>query len=164
MLKRSMVVAVGVVSLGAACTVPSIGVPCSLNLNSPEFGFALTMPAGFACGSVVNVPTPVIVAWVNYVNSAADSTADVIVVANSGGDGNGNGAEPPGQSEDLGEYTSTGNIVFGLAKTTSQGQTTYAGVTELSGQRLLFVGLRKAGDDASQLDVLKSILDTVQKL
>jgi hypothetical protein len=149
--------------LATACptvtTVPSIGVPCSNNLDASSFGFTLTIPADFTCTTVESNPSLLVstryrqnsTGYIAAVNLAPPGTVD------------GCGGEPT--CNELENFT-TGGITFRVFRVAAAnpGFITYLAITTLSSGNNLGISIStlSTNDDPALRSILSAILQTVQ--
>lgn len=191
MKKNLLLVLVCFPLLATACptvtTVPSIGVPCSNNLDASAFGFTLVIPADFVCTTVEENPRLLVstryrqestgyIAAVNLapletdcnsngIPDATDIAADASLDTNTNGildTCDGCGGDPVCQ--ELNSITTGNGITFRVFRITSPNFIQYQGSTVLSGGNVLAISVTTLSttDNPALQTILSTILETVE--
>lgn len=161
MMRRSSLILVlsCFVLLGGTCPVPSIGIPCSNDLDASEFGFILSVPPDFSCAEIL--PDSDLLVGVGYRNETADINASIIVAAPSSPDENSNYTV-----EELDPMTNAHGVTAQRLRVVATQDNVnfyiYVGSVDLPSGNELSVSLGISNNDAGLLEALDAILATVQ--
>lgn len=150
--------------LATACptvtTVPSIGVPCSNNLDASSFGFTLTIPPDFTCTTVQSNPS--LLVSVRYQQNSTGYIAAVNLAPP--GDDTGCGGDPTCQ--ELEDVTTGEGITFRSFRVAATNPVfiTYLAIATLpSGNNLgISISTLSSNDDPALRTILSAILESVQ--
>lgn len=141
-------------------TVPSIGVPCSNNLDASSFGFTLTIPPDFTCTTVQSNPS--LLVSVRYQQNSTGYIAAVNLAPP--GDDTGCGGDPT--CNELDDFTNGEGINFRVFRVAAANPAfiTYLAITTLpSGNNLgISISTLSTNDDPALRSILSEILQTVQ--
>lgn len=144
---------------GTTCPVPSIGLTCSNSLDGSAYGFLLTIPADFACTTVV--PNDQLLVSVRYRQNGTGYIASITVSPTTDqGTPSGDGVTVT----DEGAYTNANNVTFTRTKIaiSSLNAFSYVATTTLPSGNTLGITIAGFSDDPALLTILTAILDSVQ--
>jgi hypothetical protein len=174
MMRALVAVLFGATILLTGCT----GQPCTNDVVSTEFGFALTIPGSFSCASFS--PTAQVLEQWRWYSSAASWITSVVVKAPSTG---GQSQTPncqaacPGTDalgcftlQDLGQTSNAAGMTFTLKKLTLVNENTcqptvfnYIAESDLPSGNGLFITVSAQADDAGLAATLDTIIQSVHR-
>jgi hypothetical protein len=159
MKKMVLLVVMSGMLLGTSCPASSPLI-CSNNLDGSAYGFTMTVPQEFTCGSAMWISSPIKGA-VQYRDSTNNRTLAVLVLQHADSAG---ATDTAGVTYvDLADYATGNGITFGVRKGTSTtGTVSYTAAVEITtGGDVLGVQILAAADSDAVRDKLYEIIETV---